>query len=180
MWNALTSYLKTMLLMILPAIMLVLGLLMHFSRGNFYMMHVDPEYFHLFNGLNLAIFNLAVDFIDHPGTILQIIYALSAHVVNLLFPGNDLISNALQDPEMFIHGASILLNLMTAVTLFGLGWYTYRFTGNLLLALLLQFMPWGTSSILSIMGRLIPETAMIMPLLLLCLLTVKFLTDKQR
>ncbi len=178
MRNALSRNLKNILLVILPTIMLMLGLLMHFSRGNFYMMHVDPEYFHLFNGLNLAIFNLAVDFIDHPGTALQMIYALSAHVVNLIFPNSGLISNALDDPEMFIHGASILLNLITAMSLFGLGWFTYRYTGNLLLALLLQLMPWGSYSILSIMGRLIPETAMIAPLLMLCLLTVKYLNDK--
>ena len=65
------------------------------------MVMVDPEYFHLFNGLNLSIFNLSVDYIAHPGTSIQVIYAVSAHIVNLVQPDNDVITNALNNPEQF-------------------------------------------------------------------------------
>ena len=164
---------------VLPVILVMLAVVMHFSRGNFYMVHVDPEYFHLFNGLNLAIFNLAIDFIHHPGTSIQVIYALSAPVVNLTMPGGDLITNAMKDPETFIHGANVLLNLLTAASLVALGWYAYRKSGNLMLSLLLQMMPFASFHVVAITGRLIPETAMIAPLLLLCLTTVIYIHDEE-
>jgi hypothetical protein len=158
----------------------MMAMLIHFSKGKFYMLHVDPEYFHLFNGINLAIFNLAIDFIHHPGTTIQMIFAFSAPVVNFILPGTDLVGNMIDNPELFIHGASILLNILTAGTLFALGYFTYRNTGNIWLAMLLQLMPLGHSQIILITGRLIPETAVIAPLLLLGLITVKFLYDRDR
>lgn len=144
------------------------------------MSFVDPEYFHLFNGLNLSIFNLAVDFIHHPGTTLQVIYAVSARIVNVVLPGSDIITNAMNYPEVFIHGASILLNLLTGSALFALGVYTYRYTRNIFLALLLQLMPFASYKLLLISGRLIPETALIGPILLLALLIVRYFYDKNR
>ena len=172
--------LKKSTLFILPVIFVIIALIIHFGKGNFFMTHVDPEYFHLFNGLNLAIFNLAVDFIHHPGTTIQIIFAVSAHIVNFIQPGNDLIKNALNNPEQFIHGANILLNLLTGITLLTLGIYTYRYSGNIFFALIIQLMPFASYKILLISGRLIPETALIAPILLLALLMVKHLYDQKR
>lgn len=165
---------------VLPAIFLILTISIHFSFGKFYMLSVDPDYFHLFNGLNLSVFNLSVDYIHHPGTTVQVIFAVSAHVVNFILPGNDIIVNALNDPEQFIHAANILMNLLTAFSILLLGFYTYKYTGNLFLALLLQLMPFVSFRLLVISGRLIPEAALIGPILLLALLIVRFLYDKNR
>ncbi len=144
------------------------------------MVMVDPEYFHLFNGLNLAIFNLSVDYIAHPGTSIQVIYAVSAHIVNLVQPDNNVITNALNNPEQFIHGASILLNLLTGSTILLLGVYTYKYTGNIFFAILLQLMPFGNYRLVQIFGRILPETALVAPLLLLTLLVVKFIYDNNK
>ena len=166
--------------LVLPSVFLILSVLIHFNEGKFYMSYVDPEYFHLFNGLNLAVFNLAVDFIHHPGTTLQVIFAVSAWIVNLILPGSNIITNAMNDPEVFIHGASILLNLLTSSAIFVLGFYTYRYTQNIFLALMLQLMPFASYKLLLISGRLIPETALIGPILILALLIVRFLYDQNR
>ena len=141
------------------------------------MQMVDPEYFHLFSGLNLSILNLAVDYISHPGTSIQVIYAVSAYIVNLVQPNNDIITSALDNPEQFIHGASILINLLTGTTILLLGVYTYKFTGNIFFAFLLQLMPFGNYRLVQVFGRILPETALIAPLLLLTLFVVKFLYD---
>jgi hypothetical protein len=165
---------------VIPVVFFMLSVLIHFVNGNFFMSFVDPEYFHLFNGLNLSIFNLAVDFIHHPGTTIQVIFAVSARVVNILLPGSDLIINAMNYPEVFIHGANILLNLLTSSALLALGFYTYRYTQNVFLALLLQLMPFANYKLILISGRLIPETALIGPILILALLIVRYLYDKNR
>ena len=148
LWTKLGIELKKYLFLGIPAVYLILAILIHFNTGKFYLISTDPEYFHLFNGLNLSIFNLAIDYIDHPGTTIQIIYALSAHIVNLIQPENDIIINALNNPEQFIHGASILLSIITSLAIFILGFYTYKYTGNVFLALLLQLMPFGNMRLL--------------------------------
>ena len=174
------SIIKKFAIYILPITFLILSILIHFNSGKFFLSNVDPEYFHLFNGLNFSIFNLSIEYIFHPGTTLQVIYAVSAHIVNLIQPGNDIIINALNNPEQFIHGANILLNIITGIALFATGFYTYKHTGNIFFALLLQLMPFGNFHILLVSARLIPEAVLTAPLLLLVLLVVRLLHDQKR
>ena len=108
------------------------------------------------------------------------IYAVSAHIVNLTQPSNDIIINALNNPEQFIHGANILLNIITGIALFVTGFYTYKYTGNIFYALLLQLIPFGNFHILLVSARLIPEAVLTVPLLLLALLTIRLLYDQKR
>jgi hypothetical protein len=177
-WKSLLQKLKNLSFAIIPIIFLVLAILIHFSNGRFFLINTDPEYFHLFNGLNLSIFNLAVDYIDHPGTTVQILFAVSAHIVNLLFPGTDIITNALNHPEDFIHGANILLNACITIALFLLGYKTYQYTGNLSLSLLLQLTPIFSIRILIVSGRILPESVLIIPIILLITLIIKYIYDK--
>ena len=166
-------------LLIIPSVFLILTILIHYNKGKIYLTNVDPEYFHLFNGLNLSIFNLAVDYIHHPGTTIQMIFAVSAHIVNFILPG-DLVTDALNDPEVFIHAANIFMNLITAGSIFVLGFYLYRTTQNIFLALMLQLAPFASYHLLTISGRLVPEAILIAPLLLLMLCTILYTYDNKR
>lgn len=177
LWNGLFVSMKKYLLVILPVTFLIIAILIHYSNGEFYLLSTDPEYFHLFNGLNLSNFNLAVDYIDHPGTTVQILFAVSAHIVNLVLPGSDIITNALNNPEQFIHGANILMNVIISITLFLLGYYTFKSTGNIYLSVLLQLTPFCSIKLLTISGRLLPESVMIIPLLLFTTLIIKYIYD---
>lgn len=164
---------------VLPVIYLVMVLLLHFNNGKFYLQFTDPEYFHLFNGLNLSIFNLAVDYIDHPGTTVQLLYAVSAHIVNLVLPGNDIISKAMQNPEEFIHAANLLLNIVGAISFYLIGFYTYKKTKNIFLAWLMQLTGFFSIRILLISARIIPESVLIVVLLCLILLIILYIYDTE-
>jgi len=179
-WKRLYGYIRSISIVVFPVIFLMLAILIHFSNGTFYLLNTDPEYFHFMNGLNLSILNLAVDYIDHPGTTIEVLFAVSAHIVNLLFPGSDLISNALSHPEAFIHGANILLNIITACALFYLGYYTLKYTGNIPMALLMQLTPFYSIRLLIVSGRILPESAMIPVLILLILLIIKYIYDAEQ
>ena len=168
------------LLAVVPVVYFVLSVLMHFNRGLFYTAYVDPEYFHLLNGINMAIGNLAVDYIYHPGTTLEVIYALSSYGVNLFQPGSGLVNNVLANPEAFIHGASILLNLLTALAIYLAGFYTYKYIKNAGVAIAIQLMPFLNYQVLLISGRLIPETALIAPILLLSATLIVYIHDENR
>jgi hypothetical protein len=179
-WKRLYGYLRRISVAVIPVIFLMLAILIHFISGKFYLLNTDPEYFHFMNGLNLSILNLAVDYIDHPGTTIEVLFAISAHIVNLLFPGSDLISNALNHPEAFIHGANILLNVITACALFLLGYFTLKHTGNVPMALLMQLTPFYSIRLLIVSGRVLPESVIIPILIFLILFIIKYIYDTEQ
>jgi hypothetical protein len=178
--NDFKEKLRVILFAIIPVIYAVITILIHFLSGKSFMQRVDPEYLHLFNGINIAIGNLAVEYIAHPGTTIQIIYALSAHIVNIFLPGSGIVSKVLDNPEVFIHAAIILMNIITATALLSLGYYTYKFTNNLFAAILLQLLVFGNYHLVIISARIIPETVLLAPIILLLIIIIKFLNDENR
>lgn len=169
--------LKVAIFAIIPLIYVIIAISLHFLSGKSFMQRVDPEYLHLFNGINIAIGNLAVEYIAHPGTTIQIIYAVSAHIVNIFLPGSDMVSKVLDDPETFIHAANMLINVITGLSLFGVAYFTYKYTGNIFTALFLQLIPFGNYHLILISARIIPETVLLAPALLLLILCIKYLYD---
>ncbi len=167
-------------LLILPVLFLTMVLLIHFSYGPFFMHHIDPEYFHLYSGICLSRLSLSVEYIAHPGTTLQILFAISARIVDLLQPASDLITNVVNNPEQYIHGTNILLNIINAFILFFLGFYTYRYSGNYGYAILLQLIPFSSHYLLTVSARLIAESVELAPVMLMILLTVKYMYDASR
>jgi len=169
--------LKWILFAIIPFIYTIIAISIHFLSGKSFMQRVDPEYLHLFNGINIAIGNLAVEYIAHPGTTIQIIYALSAHIVNIFLPGSDLVSKVLDDPETFIHAANMLINMITGLSLFAVAYFTYKYTTNIFAAVFLQLIPFANYHLILISARIIPETVLVAPALLLLIFCIKYLND---
>jgi hypothetical protein len=167
------------LFLFLPSLFLMLVILIHYSYGKFFMTRIDPEYFHLYNGIALATLHLDISYIAHPGTPLQMLIAVAAHFVRLL-TGGDLVASVVNNPELYIHGANILMNILNAGILFSLGFLTFRYTGRILPGLLMQLIPFGSHYLLTVSARLAAESAVIAPFMLLILLAVKFLYDDQR
>ncbi|HHJ10844.1 MAG TPA: hypothetical protein ENK25_08125 [Bacteroidetes bacterium] len=169
-----------LLFLALPVVFLMIVLLIHFSYGPFFMHHIDPEYFHLYSGICLSRLSLSVEYIAHPGTTLQILFAISARIVDLLQPTSDLITNLISNPEQYIHGTNILLNIINAFVLFFLGFYTYRCSGNYGYAFLLQLIPFSSHYLLTVSARLIAESVELVPVILMIMLTVKYIYDSSR
>ncbi len=167
------------LFLILPALFLLLVVLIHYSYGMFFMTRIDPEYFHLYNGIALSTFHWDISYIAHPGTPLQMLIGVAARLVQLL-TGGDLVTAVINDPELFIHGANILLNFLNAVIIFYLGVLTYRYTGSYPAGLLMQLIPFGSHYLLTVSARLAAESAVVPPFMLLILLAVVFMYDDSR
>ncbi len=172
--------LKIAVLSVLPVVFAIIAISLHFLSGKSFMQRVDPEYLHLFNGLNIAIGNLAVEYVFHPGTSIQIIYAISAHIVDIFMPGGSIISKALDNPEQFVHAANILMNLLTAISLFCLGYFSYKHSGNFILAIILQLLPFGNYRIILVSSRIIPEAVILAPFMILIILIIRYIYDKRR
>jgi hypothetical protein len=166
-----------LLLWLFPGLYFASGLLVMNVFGSFYQRLTDPEYFHLLNGINIALFNLATPYTDHPGTPLQVIVALSSWPVSFAIPGS-LVNNVIDNPELFLKAAILLKNLIVSFVLFIAGKRIYSFTGNMWLALTLQLLPFGNAYAMTVFGRLNPESLMLLPVALLLIFMVRYICSE--
>lgn len=168
------SYSPRILLFVLPVFFFITTILIHYSSGPFYLLTVDPEYFHLLSGINLAIFNLATPNTAHPATTIQIAYALASLPINTILPGS-LVENVINHPELFIHATSILITMIISGLLFWFGRVVHQLSGSLFAALLVQLVPYGSSHQFLSWGRIMPESFVIIPIILLMAYSLRYL-----
>jgi len=165
-----------LLFAILPFLFIVAGFYNLSGNIYFYQRITDPEYFHLLNGINIGLFNLAAPYTDHPGTPLQLIVAVSSWPISFFIPGS-LVNNVIDHPELFLKGAVITKILIVAVALFILGRRVFIITKNSWLALLVQLLPFGSTYTMAVIGRLTPEGFLIFPIAFLLMLLIGYLHD---
>jgi len=125
----------------LPLVFLVTTALLAGAVGPFYLAcRYDPEYAYLLNGLNLVL-GWAPEHVDHPGTPLQVVWAM---VIRLSQPGSSdpaLVMHVLTGAEGYLQGFRSVFLLACGVTLLWLGVTTARLTGSRELAWLAQATP---------------------------------------
>jgi hypothetical protein len=163
-------------LVIIPVVFLVSSILTHSYFGYFYQRITDPDYFHLLNGINIALFNLATPYVDHPGTPLQIIVAISSWPVSLFFPGS-ISNNVIDHPEIFLTAAIITMNIIIALVMYFAGRKVMRYSNDIWLTMIIQLMPFGNIYALNVFGRLTPESFMIVPIMLMAVFLIRFIYD---
>jgi hypothetical protein len=158
------------LLFIIPLTLLAIGLLYIRFSGMYFLHCVDPEYAYLFNGSILAQFHPDVQFTGHPGVPLQCLVAAVSHAVHLFRPGQTLVVDVLQNPELYIRATLYTANVINAAVVFFLGLVTYRCSRSILSAMFLQLTPFSHILVMESLGRLIPE--LIMCIIVCCWLMV--------
>lgn len=164
------------ILLIIPIGFLVSSLIAHSYFGYFYQRVTDPDYFHLLNGINIALFNLATPYVDHPGTPLQIIVAISSWPVSLFIPGS-ISDNVIDHPELFLTAAIVTMNIIIAMVMYIVGHKVAKYSNDIWLTLIIQLMPFGNIYALNVFGRLTPESLMIVPILLMIGFLIRFIYD---
>jgi hypothetical protein len=163
-----------LLFLILPLIYLVVVTLAHYSLSPFSLSRVDPEYFYMYNGVILGAGNLSIQYFAHPGTPLHFLIAVSSRIVDL-FQNGDYMQNFVNDPEKYIHAANLLLNSIITIILFTSGVLIRRYSGSILAGLLIQLVPFSNMEIIMLSARLFPEAMLIIPILLTCVLLVRYI-----
>ena len=108
----------------------------------------DPDYAYLFNSLAIAN-GLIPTHIDHPGTVLQLLGAGILWLGYMARAGLGIAAAPLSldvilTPELYLHSIDYVIFTLTALALLASGWVTWRVSGNLLYALMLQVGPLTT------------------------------------
>jgi hypothetical protein len=171
------STLQIVYLLVFPILLFTTGILYLNSTGLFFLKGVDPEYAYLFNGLLLADMKPDVDYVYHPGTPMLCVIATVIRLLHIFRPGEDVITDVIRNPETYIRTTIYAVSLLGSIMLFFLGSFTLRKTRNMLLALLIQLVPFTHNLSLEPLGRLIPESLMLSLICLWLMMLIRIVTD---
>ncbi|MEO6695787.1 MAG: hypothetical protein ABIY50_10050 [Ignavibacteria bacterium] len=140
---------KYIFLLIIPVLFFFSGNLLKDGQGPYYLNFYDPSYVYLINSLNLAQLNgYGVGHFDHPGATVQVLGAGMIYALHLINNnGKDIVRDVLERPEDYLKVINRLFGILNTVMLFLLGCIAFRFTGNLLYSILIQFTPFTSMEI---------------------------------
>lgn len=173
------SGLKHWLLALFPLLLLIIEIQYVRSGGMKFLWSNDPEYAYLFNGIALAHLHLPLNGVGHPGTPIQIIIAIVAWIVHLFRPGQSLWNDVMLNPELYIKVTLYVMGFINASVLFLMGRYVYRYSKNLLTAIVLQLSPFAFVMTLEVNYRLMPEAIMISIISLWLILLIKLVHEPE-
>ncbi|MDZ4711599.1 MAG: hypothetical protein SGI89_04670 [bacterium] len=176
-----TKKLPLLYLLILPLLLFFLAnLLVNSATPYFLNDHYDPNYVYLLNSLNLAqLKNFGVGHIDHPGTTLQVLGAVVVKVYYSITSDNkDIVLDVFERAEDYLRMVNFVIIIINSVLLFLLGLIVYRIYSNIFYALLLQFTPFVSPNIYFKLWEVTPENFLIVVILIIIILSLKFINDE--
>jgi hypothetical protein len=148
------------LFLFLPVIMALTAVFLNDARGPYWLgSNSDPEYVYLLNAVNLAGLK-GVGHIDHPGTPVQVLGAVTIKVVHFFNFSSDIDwrTDVLQRPEYYLKAINIVMLVLNVLMLLTLGMFTYFLTNHFWLSLWLQFSPFFSITLLQFgLIRVTPE-----------------------
>ena len=166
-------------LVVFPVLLLITGILYLYTTGDFFLKSVDPEYAYLFNGAVLADHKPDIYYVDHPGTPLIVLIATVIRTIHMITPGQDVITEVIKNPELYIKTTIFIINLLSTILLFLLGLFAFKKTRNILLALFLQLIPFVQALALETFARLTPESLMLILICLWIILAISMISVKK-
>lgn len=133
----------------------------------------------LLNSLNL-VNGVPPWHVDQPGTPLQLLGALAMYLYSKLFSVENITTAVLQDPEHFLLILNSIIVGMLVVSILLVGILLLRYTGNILLSLVIQTSMVSSSTLLLVSIRVMPEPLMLTTSIwfVLLLIAVSYCIDK--
>lgn len=166
-------------LFILPATYLMVARHFRMLLGDLSLRSSDPEYIYFMSGLNMSEGLLEVAHIDNPGTPLQVLMAVLFRIIWLLRGApSPYLEDVLRYPDFYLSVTSLTIAVLTTVLLLFAGKKIYEYTGSVLTALLFQSAPFLPLIWFDLVGRVAPELMMPFPVILLMVMAVAIIMQK--
>jgi hypothetical protein len=148
---------KFLAYLVLPLILFFTGLSFFHEMALYYLRSIDPEYAYLFNGLTIARLRFELGHIDHPGTPLQILIAISIWIIQPFRSQNSMAENVISNPELYLRTTFYLILVFNSIALYYLGKTAGKIRG-VWAGILLQLTPFSAIIYLGGIVRVRPET----------------------
>ncbi len=130
---------KFLILLIVPALVLILSFLAKNSRDP-YWGNPDPTYQYLFCSLHI-LNGITPSHTDHPGTTVQVLGALVLKLMHPFSSGQQIVQHVINDPEYHLYVMNSFFVFCHVIVLIFLGFFVYKKSGDIFLAVLLQAIP---------------------------------------
>jgi hypothetical protein len=155
-------------LFIIPILYFIIGSYFRYLLGDLSLRSLDPDYVYFITGLEASLGHFNVTHIDHPGTPLQFLMGLIYQITFLFRPGNvSLLEDAFRNPDLYMAVSNLAITGIITALLFYSGQRIYRKTGSILYGLLIQCTPFLPVIWFDIIGRIVPELLLPIPVILI-------------
>lgn len=134
-------YIKYLLLIILPLLYFFFSGIIFLPWRPFYTIGPDPVYIYLFSGTTIASGNLSIFYIDNPGIPVQYFCGAVIWFRHLFNQSTPLYQDVLRHPESYIYALCVAGAILLGVFTWFTGYYVFRKTNQVGLALLFQMTP---------------------------------------
>jgi len=168
--------------MILPLLLIMLSIFYRASRGDYFLTwQYDPSYVYLINSLNIAqLKGYGSGFIVHPGITVQLAGAIIVKVLHSLNALNiDMALDVFSRPEFYLWRINLIFNVMVGMTLFVLGFLTYKKLG-IYAAIILQSTPFYFSVTYLVLSDVNSEIFLVLTTLLLIAVSIVFINNEHQ
>ncbi|WP_159519125.1 hypothetical protein [Sunxiuqinia indica] len=157
---------KYLLILIFPLFYFFAGLYFRLILEAPSLRSIDPDYVYFMTGLNISEGFLKVIHIDHPGTPLQYLIALIFRSTWLFRDNPDgYIADVLSHSDLYLSIVNISITTIIAISLHVAGKYVLNKTRSVLDALLVQTIPLIPVILYEIIGRIVPELLLPLPII---------------
>jgi hypothetical protein len=176
-----TKNFKTFPLFIYPIFYLFIGVYFNALIGDLSLISVDPDYVYFLSGVSISEGYFKVGHIDHPGSPLQYLIAIILRVTYLFRKdsGTPYLEDILGNSDLYISVVNIVLTVIVSISIFIAGLYVFRKTKSFLYSLLIQSIPFVPFIWYQIIGRVVPELLLPIPVLALSSFLIGHLSDKK-
>ena len=154
-------------LLVLPICALISAVMLRQQAGPFWLWsNLDPDYFYLFDSLNIINGNWP-QHIAHPGTTVQMIGALVIKFMQPFSSTNEINNLVLTNPEHYLIHINHTLICIMAFVMWAAGWAALIVFGNLTGAILLQLGPFLSQLIFKHLTHVSPEPLLVCTMFML-------------
>ena len=155
-------------LFIIPILYFIIGSYFRYILGDLSLRSLDPDYVYFMTGLEASQCHFNVTHIDHPGTPLQFLMGLIYQITFLFRPGNiSFLEDVFRNPDLYMAVSNMAITGIITSLLFYSGRRIYRKTGSILYGLLIQCTPFLPVVWFDIIGRIVPELLLPIPVILI-------------
>ncbi|MGA2910184.1 MAG: hypothetical protein ABSE04_00075 [Candidatus Microgenomates bacterium] len=155
------KFFKICLLTVIPALILIVSASLKRYEGPYWLgSNSDPEYVYLLNSLNLSQFR-QVQYVDHPGTTLEVLGAGVIKVFHKLRSKDTIINDVLHNPEIYLNAINQLIIFSLVGSLFLIGVLTLFLTEDIFFALIMQATPFLSFTLMDTLYHVAPEPLML-------------------
>jgi hypothetical protein len=156
------------LLLIVPSFYFIIGSYFRSILGDLSLRSLDPDYIYFITGLGVSEGHLNVAHVDNPGTPLQYLMGIAYRLIHFLRPeSGTYLEDVFKNPDLYMSVSNLVITGLVTAILFYAGRRVYQATGSVLYGILIQATPFLAVIWYDLIGRIVPELLMPIPVILL-------------